>query len=83
MKGDKIFDNPCVAYDNSPHSHMVLNIIDSMKTNIPKMNIIHVHNPKKMYMLEKDKGEAIYKSLKERYPDKANPGINVELKDNL
>ena len=83
MKGEKIFDNPCVAFDNSPHSHMLLDIIDSMKGAIPKINIIHVHNPKKNYMLDRDKGLAIYKYLKDKYPDQNNPGISVELKDNL
>ena len=34
-------------------------------------------------MMDKDKGQTIYKYLKERYPDKENPGITVELKDNL
>ena len=33
--------------------------------------------------MDKDKGQTIYKYLKERYPDKENPGITVELKDNL
>ena len=77
MKGDKIFDAPCVAFDNSPHSLMLLDILDSMKVSVPKANIIHVHNPKKSYISDKDKGQAIYKYLKERYPDKENPGINV------
>jgi len=70
MRGDKIFDNPCIAYDNSPHSLMLLDIMDSMKHSIPKVNIIHVNNPKKSYMMDKDKGQPIYKHLKERYPDK-------------
>ena len=53
MKGDKIFDSPFVAFDNSPHSIMVLDIIDSMRQLIPKVNILHVHNPKKIYLLER------------------------------
>ena len=53
MKGDKIFDTPFVAFDNSPHSLMVLDIIDSMRTSIPKISITYVHNPKKNYMLER------------------------------
>lgn len=77
MKGDKIFDSPCIAFDNSPHSLMLLDIIDAMKVTIPKVNIIHVHNPKKSYISDKDKGQPIYKYLKERYPDKENPGINI------
>lgn len=64
MRGDKIFDNPCIAFDNSPHSLMLLDIMDSMKGSIPKVNIIHVHNPKKSYIMEKDKGMPIYKALK-------------------
>ena len=64
MKGEKIFDNPCIAFDNSPHSLMALEIIDSMKGAIPKMNIIHVQNPRKIYMLDRDKGLSIYKNLK-------------------
>ena len=69
MKGDRIFDCPFVAFDNSPHSLMVLDIIDNLKQVIPKVNIMHVHNPKKVYLLERDKGMAIYKALKDRYPD--------------
>jgi hypothetical protein len=56
MRGDKIFDNPCVAFDGSPHSLLLLEILDSMKNTIPKANIIHVHNPKKSYIMEKEKG---------------------------
>lgn len=82
MKGDKIFDCPFVAFDNSPHSIMVLDIIDNMSQLIPKINVLHVHNPKKVYLLEREKGLAIFKSLKERYPNESK-GINVELKDNL
>lgn len=69
MKGDRIFDCPFVAFDNSPHSLMVLDIIDDMKQLTPKVNILHVHNPKKVYMLEREKGPAIFKYLKDRYPD--------------
>ena len=69
MKGDRIFDCPFVAFDNSPHSIMLLDIIDNMKLVIPTVNIVHVHNPKKIYLLEREKGHAIYKLLKERYPD--------------
>jgi len=83
MKGDKIFDCPFVAYDNSPHSVMVLDIIDNMRQLIPKVNILHVHNPKKIYQLEREKGPAIYKNLKDRYPNEPNKGVSVELKDNL
>jgi hypothetical protein len=82
MKGDRIFDSPLLAFDNSPHSLMALDLLDSMKGQIPKINILHVHNPRKAYLLNRDKGEAIYLGLKERYPDKSSPGINVELKEN-
>lgn len=51
MKGDKIFDSPCVAFDNSPHSLMLLDIIDNMKGSVAKVNIIHVHNPQKSYIM--------------------------------
>ncbi len=64
MKGDQIFDSPFIAFDNSPHSLMMLDIIDTMKNVIPKITILHVHNLKKKYLKEKDKGITIYKNLK-------------------
>ena len=56
MKGEKIFDSPFVAFDNSAHSIMVLDIIDTMKVSIPKINIVHVHKPKKSYIFSDKKG---------------------------
>lgn len=83
MKGEKIFESPFVAFDNSPHSLLVLDILDSMKAAIPKLNIVYVHNPKKIYLVDRDKGLAIYKGLKERYPEASKPSVTIELKDNL
>lgn len=60
MKGEQIFDSPLVAFDNSPHSFMTLNIIDSMKVLLPKVTILHVHNSKKVYLPERSKGQAIF-----------------------
>jgi hypothetical protein len=50
MKGDEIWDNPLVAYDGSPHSLMVLEAIDDMRALLPRVNILHVHNSKKVYL---------------------------------
>jgi uncharacterized protein YcgI (DUF1989 family) len=80
MKGDQIFDNPFVAFDNSAHSLMVLDIIDSMGSAIPKITILHVHNPKKNYLPERAKSTAIYKYLKERYPTSGDPLATIDIK---
>ncbi len=82
MKGDQIFDNPLVAFDNSQHSFYILDIIDSMKPFIPKISILHVHNSKKLYLNDRFRGPAIFNNLKDRYPSEKNGGISVELKDN-
>jgi hypothetical protein len=43
---------------------MVLDIIDTMKAALPRINILHVHNPKKNYLFDRIKGTGIYKYLK-------------------
>lgn len=81
MKGEQIFDSPYVAFDNSPHSLILLDIIDAMKPLLPKLTILHVHNPKKIYLSEAAKGPGIHKYLKERYPEDTNSGVYIDLKD--
>jgi hypothetical protein len=51
-----------------------------MKHIIPKITILHVHKPQKIYLQEKNKGEAVFKSLKARYPEDTNPHIFVQIK---
>ena len=58
----------------------MLDIIDDMKHLIPKMTILHVYNPQKIYMLLRERGDAVYTYLKERYPENLNPRIAVEIK---
>ena len=77
MKGDQIFDSPFVAFDHSEHSLMLLDIIDSMKASVPRINILHVHNQKKNYLFEAIKGSGIYKYLKGRYPESTDLNVNV------
>lgn len=60
---------------------MVLDIIDTMKSAMPRINILHVHNPKKNYLVDRVKGTGIYKYLKERYLELADPNVNIELKE--
>jgi len=50
MKGDKIFDSPLIAFDNSSLSITMLDVFDNMKNLIPKITILHVHNPSKIYL---------------------------------
>jgi hypothetical protein len=64
MKGDKIFDSPLIAFDNSALSITMLDVIDNIKHLIPKITILHVHNSTKIYLQEKSKGPAVYKYLK-------------------
>lgn len=50
MKGEQIFDNPFVAFDNSAASLTMLDVIDNMKHLIPKITFLHVHKPQKIYL---------------------------------
>ena len=51
-----------------------------MKHLIPKITILHVYKPQKLYVLLKDKGNTIFNTLKQRYPEITNPRIEVEIK---
>jgi hypothetical protein len=49
MKGEQIFDCPFVAYDNSNLNFKMLDLIDNIKHLVTRVNILHVHNPQKIY----------------------------------
>lgn len=80
MKREQIFDNPFIAFDNSLTCYKMLDVIDEMKHLIPKITILHVYKPQKLYVLLKDKGNTIFNTLKQRYPEITNPRIEVEIK---
>jgi hypothetical protein len=61
MKGDQVFDSPFVAYDHSELSLKMLTIVDNLKHLLPKLTILHVHNPSKLYLQQNNRGDAIYK----------------------
>lgn len=71
-----------MAYDGSAHSLMVLEAIDDMRAMLPRVNILHVQNSKKVYLAERSKGQAVLLHLKARYPEEKYSGFAIELKDN-
>ena len=43
--------------------------------------MLHVHNPQKVYIQSKFRGAAVFTYLKDRFPDKTNKNVAVELKE--
>lgn len=80
MKGEQIFDYPFVAFDNSALNLKMLDLVDNMKHLVNRLTILHVHNPQKMYANIRDRGAAVYKILKDRYPEHENPRLSIQLK---
>ena len=75
------FDSPLVAFDNSEVSLKVLDIVEQVKGSLSRLTILHVHNPQKIYILSRFKGGAVYDYIKDRFPDKTNKNVAVELKE--
>lgn len=81
MKGEQIFDCPFVAFDNSDLNVKMLDIIDNMKHLVNRVTILHVHNPSKIYMPMILRGNAVYNTLRDRYPEVDNPRLTIQLKE--
>lgn len=81
MKGEQIFDCPFVAYDHSDLNVKMLDLIDNIKHLVNRLTILHVHNPNKIYMPLILRGNAVYNTLRDRYPENDNPRLAIQLKE--
>ena len=77
----ELTDSPLLAFDNSPLSLVAMDIVENYKTKFTQLTILHVHNPQKLYIQSKFKGGAVYDYIKDRFPDKNNKNVLVELKE--
>lgn len=81
MKGEQIFDCPFVAFDNSDLNVKMLDLIDNIKHLVSRVTILHVHNPNKIYMPLNLRGNTVYNTLRDRYPENDNPRLAIQLKE--
>lgn len=70
-----------MAYDSSDVNEWMLDIVDNMKHLFGKLTFLHVRNPHKLYLQDNKRGEAIYNSLRARYPESENPKVAIQLKE--
>jgi hypothetical protein len=59
----------------------MLDIVDNMKHLFGKLTFLHVRNPHKLYLQDNKRGDAIYNSLRARFPESANPKVAIQLKE--
>lgn len=59
----------------------MLDIVDNMKHLFGKLTFLHVRNPHKLYLQDNKRGDAIYNSLRARFPESENPKVAIQLKE--